>query len=139
MAGGPSASAPGVPLGTRDPHADARRFHQRIEAHEREPVDPSWSSRAQSVYEVDLGKLAADAGFRLVGVDCRSTSCVAQLTFASLAEAKGSMQRIVLSRWTLNCAKEMNLDPATDGAPEYTTSIYFDCGGARASSASAVN
>jgi hypothetical protein len=53
--------------------------------------------------------------------------------------AKGSMQRIVLSRWTLNCAKEMNLDPADDGSSEYVTSLYFDCARARASSESAGN
>ncbi len=135
----PSAGTPSGPLGTRDPYADARRFHERLKAHEREPVDPSWARDAKVAYEGDLERLAADAGFRLDRVDCRSTSCVAQVTFASFVAAKGSMQRIVLSRWTLNCAKEMNLDPATDGSPEYVTSIYFDCAGARASRASAGN
>jgi hypothetical protein len=138
-AGGASARVSNGPLGTRDPHADTRRFHERLEAHAREPVDTLWARDAQVAYDDDLRSLAADAGFRLVGVDCRSTSCVALLTFASFAEAKGSMQRIVLSHWTLNCAKEMNLDPATDGASAYATTIYFDCASARAPGASAGN
>jgi hypothetical protein len=137
--GRPSAHVAGGPLSTRDPHADALRFHDRLAAHEREGVDPSWASRAQAAYEGDLARLAADARFRLGRVDCRSTSCMAQLSFASFAAAKDSMQRIVLSRWTLNCAKEMNLDPTTDGAAEYATSIYFDCARARGSGTSAGN
>lgn len=132
-AGGPSVRVSNASTGTRDPYAAAHRFHERLEGHGREPVDPSWARDAQIAYRADLRGLATDAGFSLGAIDCRSTSCTAQLTFASFAAARGSMQRIVLSRWTLNCAKEMNLDPATDGTSDYTTSIYFDCARARAS------
>lgn len=132
LAGSSSARVAGGRLGTRDPHADALRFHERLAAHEREPVDQLWAREAQIAYESDLRKVARDAEFHLDHVDCRSTSCVAHVSFASFAAARGSMQSIVLSRWTLNCAKEMNLDPATDGSSEYTTSIYFDCARARA-------
>jgi hypothetical protein len=137
-AGGTKVSAPTAVVDPRVPRSDAVRFHERLEAHGREAIDPSWALEARRAYEGDLRGLAADNGFTLESVDCRTTSCVADVSFASLAAAKDSMKKIVVSRWTLNCTKAMSLDEANESSP-YSTSIYFDCANTRTSTSTAMD
>jgi hypothetical protein len=118
-------------------HPVAKSFKERLEEHEREAIDPSWASDARRAYEREFDDLATDAGFTLRGVDCRTTTCVADVTFPSYMAAKSCMQKIVLSHWTLNCAKEMKVDPVASDSPSYLTSIYFNCASARESSQAA--
>jgi hypothetical protein len=127
------AAIPVTDSGTLDVDVDAILHHSRLEDHMREPIDPSWAGEAQHAYERDLRRLALDAGFGLRSVDCRTTTCTADLTFASYGDARTSMQKIMGYRWSLSCLKEMHLDSVADGSSStYCTTIYFDCTGARA-------
>jgi hypothetical protein len=131
--GSASSAAGALVSGHSDPRTDAFLFRKRLEQHEREAVDPSWAIEAQRAHERDLNRLAKEARFSLRGVNCRATSCVADISFASYDAARNSMKIIMLSRWTLNCTREMNLDPVTEESFAYSTSIYFDCASARPS------
>jgi hypothetical protein len=106
--------------------------------HRLESRDTSWARPMEQKMRDGLQAGQRERGYRVDDVDCRQSTCVATLTFASFEDATRSMKSIVEdSSRTIGCLRRMGLAPPEDGQRSYETSLYVDCGQDRAEGAQA--
>jgi hypothetical protein len=100
-----------------------------IEAHYREASDARWAPAATQSTQRDLESLAvsAESRFGIKGVDCRSTTCVAELEWSDYETAVNGYPDLLHHAYALNCARRIVLPEP--GAPEqpYRASLLIDC------------
>jgi hypothetical protein len=104
-----------------------------IEAHRRQPVDPRWAAETGRMLDEDLARLGAGEGrFQVLGVDCRTSGCTAELEWPSYPAAVERHVRVLHEPYRVNCARRVTL-PEPAGAPSapYRATIVFDCPPAR--------
>jgi hypothetical protein len=112
-----------------DPAAN-RAFHQRehrelLERHAREPVAEAWASAtAQRLRDV-LRPITAGAGASLLGVDCRSSTCVARVEWRDFAAANLGWSAVLQGDYS--CAVRVTLDDAKDLGARFQTDVLFSC------------
>jgi hypothetical protein len=114
-----------------DPAAQAaeehEKFHGYLKDHAREPLDATWARSATGSFQGDLAELGTDKGFRVLNVDCRSSSCVGLLEWPSFDQAIKNYVSVVHQRYGLNCARGMSLDEPSDRSAPYQASVLFMC------------
>src|SRR6185436_15013587 len=108
------------------------RFHEQqhetaLRRHRDEPRDPRWASATESRLEADLESVAAASKFKVVRVDCRTTTCVSVLEWRSYPEAMRGYGATMRRAYTVNCAQEVLLLPPPNPAASYQASMIFDC------------
>lgn len=113
-----------------------QRYEARLQQHAAEPVDPEWSRATASLIQADVLERAASMSFRLGRVDCRTTSCTAELEWPSLAEADREHGSLVHFPFRANCSRTVLLPPPAkaDGGP-LRASLLLDCESWRADGA----
>jgi hypothetical protein len=119
----PSGSARAAPT----PLESQRRYEARRQQHAAEPVDPTWSRSTASLIEADVLEQAGSMSFRLGRVDCRTTSCTAELEWPSLAEADQEYLSLVHFPYRANCSRTVVLPPPSKAGGPLRAEMLLDC------------
>lgn len=117
------------------PLESQQRYEQRLQQHAAEPVDQGWSRPTASLIQSDVLKQADTMNFRLGRVDCRTTSCTAELEWPSPAEADREYQSLAHFPYRANCSRTVVLPPPTTGAGPVHAQLFLDCESWRADGA----
>jgi hypothetical protein len=108
-------------------------FHRKMEgeiaSHRSEPRDERWATAKERTFSSQLAGVAAKItpSFSVVGVDCRTYTCVAELRWPNQEEAHASLRELLSSSVEIGCARRISLPdqpPAGDG---YRASMLIDC------------
>lgn len=117
-------------------HETAEEHTQRLlSEHASEGVDPTWSLDTARSLESDFGHIDS-THFDVIGVDCRTTSCVARMRWRSYADATQDFGAIAHHPFAANCARSISLPQPSDPSASYEAPVIFDCTGFRAEQAS---
>ena len=105
-----------------------------LDAHNRESQDPKWSASAQHAISARLSELVSGSGGNILAVDCRTTTCVADIEWPSFdaANAGGFRKLAQQAFYEENCYRELWADFATDPKASYSVKLVFNCEAARA-------
>ena len=79
------------------------------------------------MFEHDLGIVAAEAGFEVSSVDCRSVTCVATLNWSNFEHARTTYADVLHYAYDANCAREIILPRPGDESLNYDATVIFDC------------
>jgi hypothetical protein len=132
-AGGPAAPAPKP---EEDREMRTQRFleeHARFLAqHDAERRDGAWASNEERSVQATLGDLSETMkrAFSLESVDCRTSTCVAALTWPSETAARAGLHDLLVGSAAAGCAREIAYPSATGEGP-YRASLVLDCAEAR--------
>lgn len=109
-----------------------RALADSLAMHRAEPRS-SWGRRAEREFTDDLLRFAKSAQFEVVDVDCRSTTCAANVEFASARAAQKGWLAIAGGQYANNCSRDVLLDETVGRAPtdRLHASVFFDCSGAQ--------
>jgi hypothetical protein len=108
-------------------------FESAIAAHAAERADSRWAyattSQVSSALERAVGQLE---GARLLSVDCRSTTCVAEIAWDHYSRAFESAGRLLNVDVGLPCGTRYRLTERPDDQAEpYNQYLLLDCSSAR--------
>jgi hypothetical protein len=114
--------------GTRDDETRKRQA-QAVKAHEEEAMDRRWSARSEFAFRAALERLTTTLSCTIQQLDCKTTSCLAQMSFASAASAREALSQVArVDVPDVNCNREAWV-PKGDG----TVYLLLDCTDLRAS------
>jgi hypothetical protein len=108
------------------------KFERALQAHRAEPIDPSWAPRTERSLSANFESLASLAHFRLDGINCRMTSCEADVTFNRYQDAQQNFTKILHKNYDVNCAATILIPPPDDLSGRYRSSVLLDCAQTRA-------
>jgi hypothetical protein len=103
-------------------------FDNKLADHAQDPVDSTWAPSAQTNFVADLSALASDSKFHLLGVDCRSTTCVAEVEWKNYGEAVSQFGSVLHAPYKQNCGTTILLPEPPDRAAAYRAKAMFECG-----------
>lgn len=117
---------PAAPSSSADAAVD--EVQATLVGHRLEPVDAIWANQAQLGLRADLlslrGKFPLDVGL----VDCRSVTCVADLSWRSFAEYRSNALTLLGSPLQLNCRESITLQPKVpDENGRFHSPLIVDC------------
>jgi hypothetical protein len=123
---------PPAPVDIDEEMRQAGQFHERhhealLRSHANEPKDARWAAGVEPKLAADLAKAAERGKFSIVGVDCRTTSCVGVMEWPSYAEAVRGYGAAMRQAYRVNCAQEILLPPPPNPQARYQASMIFDC------------
>ena len=107
-----------------------KEFHQRehrelIARHAREPRDQAWASAtAQRLRDV-LQPIVSGSGAALLGVDCRTSTCVAKVEWRNLPAAISGWPAVLNGDY--GCGVRVTLDDARNPGARFPTDVLFSC------------
>jgi hypothetical protein len=104
-----------------------REEQQFVDLVRQEAVDRPWAARAQAGLQKTLAEIASKNGFRLESTDCRTTRCVALVSFASYEVAKANYSQIAHASYDPNCAVAISIPDTDPGPGEVRANVRFDC------------
>jgi hypothetical protein len=99
----------------------------QLEAHQREPVDFFWAKEAHTSLAADFAPLTRGDAFRVRGIDCRTTTCVATVEWPSYTKATEDYARLLQHPYGLDCARSILLPEPEDPAARYEARLVLDC------------
>lgn len=103
-------------------------FEQQVEASLRDPVDGAWANTAGRTLQDELKSLRGnDERYRIVRVDCRTRTCLAELDFNTFSDARSQLGRIVVNTNLEGCSSTGHIDPTEDPASRSKMRVLFDC------------
>lgn len=106
-------------------------FLQQADAHERTSVDPAWAPRAERSLETALGGLLAarregERG-RLMGLECRDSSCLATVEYPNQAAAMSDAPELVTHFYDdVRCMRRGHMDEPEDPTAPLRVSVLFE-------------
>jgi|GEM_PF-5191845 len=105
---------------------DAQR--SAIVAHDQEPRNPNWATMAETSIRDAFTKLPTVKHASLDKVDCRWESCVMNVSWKELTDARAEMADVAGDLGPLSeyCSRTLVLDEPTGGAQR--ASVVFQCG-----------
>jgi hypothetical protein len=105
---------------------EAEAAHEAVLAlHRKEPRDERWARAQESTLGSQLAQTATALGVEVMGVDCRTQSCVARLRWADMATARGQLSTLLDDTARVGCARRIQF-PET-GAVPYEAEMYLEC------------
>jgi hypothetical protein len=124
-----SEHASGTPL--IDAEADSKdrqmRHDHAIASHWAEAVDPLWATQTQVSLMNELKARGVGIGVEIERVDCRFTSCIADLRFDSYQTVRSDSMRLLAYSYKENCIRELSAPvPSVENMP-YEATMIFDC------------
>jgi hypothetical protein len=123
----PNARAAASPLDPAKELTVLREQHRSALAqHAREPADPPWATEMSSVIGRGLAAIAFDGEFKVLGVDCRSRTCVASVDWESASTAYSRWPAVVRGSYG-RCGVEVVLDEPAAAKTRFGTKILFPC------------
>ena len=96
-----------------------------------EPADPGWAPRAAKLLNEDFHNLGSNGSFQVNAVDCKTTTCVADIAFTDHYVAMTHWKEILANHFSVPCGVRMVLDGEGNGAEPYPTRVLLDCEDAR--------
>jgi hypothetical protein len=109
-----------------DERRAAEEFRAKLEAYRHEPVDAEWARSARARLAAGMAALSADEAHGVIGdVDCKSTSCLANVTFPSYEAARNEFGRYVTAFYDVPCARTAVLDEPDDPAAPFQVQVLF--------------
>ena len=129
--GGAAVETPGQQAGGA-PELTGREIEERharlVAEHFREAVDVEWAPGAAKALAAALRSVEGGGAFRVVDVDCRTTTCVGVLEWQSYEAAiHGARPALHLYCEEVNCPRQIVLPEPPDRKTRYRASILFDC------------
>ena len=125
------AAPPASPAGQPTPGHAARGpglEGAMLAEHNAESRNPAWATASEAEIGKRLGELASKGHYRVEGVDCRASSCVANLRWDSYEQVGAEARTAVEAPPPVNCKRSMYRPPADDpGAPYAAHLVYFGC------------
>jgi len=103
-------------------------FDNKLADHARDSVDSTWAPAARSNFVNDLSAIASDSKFHLVGVDCRTSTCVAEVEWSNYGDAVSEFGSVLHARYKQNCGSTILLPEPPDLAVRYRAKAVFECG-----------
>jgi len=125
-----SAQAADPPIPSTEDAPDAEDYAGQVR---REPRDPEWAEAATRTLEEDLRTKADMNKFHIRGIDCRSTGCVAELDFPSLAKAQADFKALLGPPNRLDCHERLLFTPEGPSDGPALGTMIFDCKGTKRS------
>jgi len=110
-------------VGKSEVHAAMSRAHQ---LHEAETRDPTWAARTDNLLREDFGRLAAQVGFELTGIDCRTTLCTVSARWRTQAQAVEHYRRMLWMPTRANCERGVVV-PDGDLLEPIETKMILNC------------
>jgi hypothetical protein len=110
---------------------DAERERLAVEAIQREAFDPTWAPSTAVKLEGSLLKIGARHGFRVGEMDCRTASCMAQLSFSNRRSARAALGDVIHTLYEPNCAVAFRLASGSDSTGGVSARVRFNCERAR--------
>lgn len=108
--------------------AHEQRHENLVANHKRAPVDATWAPSAERRLSTGLGKLAARDGFTVRGVNCRTTTCTADIEWSSYGAAQKTFRSILVEERTeLNCKAEVFIPMPSNLEAPYRSTAMYDC------------
>jgi hypothetical protein len=105
---------------------EAKDHEARLAEHDRETRDGAWAATMETRAADTFRGLPPDGAARFEGVDCRSHTCVATLSWPSYDGAVASLQDTAAVGARMGCAERLTL-PAATGGDRYEAKLLFDC------------
>jgi hypothetical protein len=137
QAAGEAPTDGGAPEAHESPNPEAAgerheaTFNAVIEAHGREPRDQTWAGQASQSLSDNFRETAKTAHFTFQGIDCRTTTCVADVTFDTYRDAKSQFPRVLHTLYNPPCAVSIYLPLAQNDTDPYPAKAILDCEEAR--------
>ena len=103
------------------------KIRQSLDAFRAEPVDSAWSRKTSALINSDLASLSADRQFNVVSMECRTTNCLARLTWKTTDEATRDYRELMHHRYAANCTRSILLDDEPDSFGEQKGMLFFEC------------
>ena len=104
-----------------------RAEHRRaLEDHARESLDPAWARDTTNALTTALRPIAAGSDAAVVGVDCRSATCVADIEWPNLPAATRGWLPVLEGDYD-RCSVRVTLDEAVDPNQRFRTRVLFTC------------
>lgn len=112
---------------------DTARWEGKLTAHEQERRDPTWSEKAEGLFQSDFSAMARGRKFEAASIDCRTTSCVATVTWPSYAPEEVQNDAMFIAGYPQqeNCATSVSVPPPEDRSVAYRAQVIFDCSSLR--------
>lgn len=121
-------SPPPAPVDLKAQQLQAHEaFEQRVVAALREPADVIWSSRTAHTIQGELRSLRGESQFQVSKIDCRSSACVAELSFPNQNEALTHIARLVINMNLEGCGSAGHIDPSDEPMNPSRMRMLFDC------------
>jgi hypothetical protein len=96
-----------------------------------EPIDPAWAPSAADSLQADLTRRRPGTALQAptaVSVVCRSSSCLATLTFADYHAAMGALSSLGEGMTRMNCGwQPLCVEPSDGGAPYSCDVLLAHC------------
>jgi hypothetical protein len=107
---------------------DQRR---ELAEHESEGIEASWAKPTAEVLAADIAQIPRLSQGRLLSMDCRTTTCLAKISWPSRAVASAEYQELLHNAYRANCARSIVVDdePSADGTTH--ANLIFNCEEAR--------
>ena len=101
-------------------------WEEQLDDHEAAAIDSQWARSVAPQFNRDLEAIGEEA-FAVADVDCRTTTCVATLDFASYGAAQASLAGVLHHPYAVNCATTFVIPEPEDRAAAYSANVLFDC------------
>jgi hypothetical protein len=94
-----------------------------------EADDPRWSRAATASFRKDFEALGARGRFTVKDIECKTTSCLATLSWGSYSDARRAWRAVLHARTEKNCAREVLVAPPEQSQMDapYDGTVFLDC------------
>jgi hypothetical protein len=103
------------------------RHDALVRAHREEPVDPAWAGKTSAMLKSDLAEVAQSSSFEVVETECKTTSCVATMKWATYGKAQAEWRKLLHHGYQANCSREITLPEPSDQSAPYQATLVLDC------------
>jgi hypothetical protein len=104
-----------------------QKVRTSIDTHNAEPVDPTWATKTNGFLRSDLSRLATQNHFRVSSIDCRTTTCLAKVEWATEQEAVEEHSRLMHSPYQANCTRSVVLEEDALPSGARQALLFFEC------------
>jgi hypothetical protein len=125
---GGQVARPPAPVSTDVVHVDHLAQHRAaVREHDAENVDIDWARSMGQSLALTLSRLGKTSDFRVGKVDCRTTTCVAYLDWASYKASLEHYADVLHEGSRTDCSRETILPPPSDPSSRYQAEVVFRC------------
>lgn len=126
------AGAPSRPRAPRRTVPEQQEIDRQVHAalleeHRLQPADPNWARTVEERLQTGLTALAITGGFDVGAIDCRSTSCSAELTWSSYDDALNNYSPVVEDPTLPGCTRRITLPPPEQCISSCDVRMLVDC------------
>lgn len=109
-------------------------WDERLDGHGAEARDGAWAPAAELALAADVQSLSDTAQVRVLGTDCRTTTCTSTLEWKDYGSAVEHYTTLLHHPYKNNCAREVLMPPPENREAPYRATVLYDCSSLRKSS-----